>query len=145
MPISGQTVGRDISLRINTPNGQLTISSNFITSFDAKPLARLEKYLPISGIINPLVFHEGWEVSLEIGRTDNTLDEFWALLESDYFNGVDVPGGTITETIQEADGSISQYIFSNVQLKLDDAGTFKGNDYVTQRLSGYAARRQKQA
>lgn len=142
MPIGGQTVGRDVSFQINTPNGQIKIPANFITSFDSKPLARLEKYLPASGIINPLVFHEGWQVDIVIARTDDTLDQYWALLESEYFNGIDVPGGTIYETITESSGNVSQWVYTNVQLKLDDAGMFKGNDYVSQSLSGYAARRE---
>lgn len=142
MPIGGQTVGRDVSFQINTPNGQLTLPANFITSFDAKPLARLEKYLGVTGIINPLVFHEGWQVDISIARTGPALDQFWAVLESEYFNGIDVLGGTIYETIQESSGT-TQWVFSNVQLKLEDAGTYKGNDYITQTLSGYASRRQQ--
>jgi len=143
MPIGGQTVGRDVSFQINTPNGQLTLPANFITSFNSKPLARLEKYLGLTGIINPLVFHEGWQIDLAVARTSAAIDDFWAVLESEYFNGIDILGGTIYETINESGSSVSQFVYSNVQLKLDDAGTYKGNDYVTQNLSGYCSRRQK--
>jgi len=142
MPISGQTVGRDVSWVINTAEGQLKLSQNFIIDFEAMPEAKLDKFLPVSGIINPLVYHEGYSVKMSVARTDNTLDNFWAALEAAYFAGVDVPAGTIYETIVENNGSVSQYAYLNVQLKIDTFGERKGNDYITVKFSGFAARRE---
>ena len=142
MPISGQTVGRDVAWIINTAEGQLTLSQNFITDFEAMPDARIEKYLPVSGIINPLVFHEGYSLKISIARTDSTIDSFWALLEAAYYAGVNVPASTIFETIAENDGSVSQYQYLNVQLKVDTFGERTGNNYITMKMSGYGARRE---
>ncbi|MFD2271412.1 hypothetical protein ACFS07_10430 [Undibacterium arcticum] len=49
---------------------------------------------------------------------------------------------TITETIQEVSGSISQYRYLQVLLTLEDAGNYKGDDSVHQKgaLRGRAPR-----
>ena len=45
------------------------------------------------------------------------------------------------ETIQEKDGSVSQYRYENVVLKLDGAGDYKGDSFVQLGLTGMASRR----
>ncbi|MFD2271836.1 hypothetical protein ACFS07_13390 [Undibacterium arcticum] len=50
---------------------------------------------------------------------------------------------TITETIQEVSGSISQYRYLQVLLTLEDAGNYKGDDSVHQKMRFVAARRVK--
>jgi hypothetical protein len=143
MPVSGLTVGRDLSLQINTGTTTLNLTSNDITSFDSQPMAKMDDYTPISGIIDPLLFPLGWKINMEVARTGPSVDEWWAQLEALYFNGGNIPSGTIYETITEKDGTTTQWIYTNVQLKLEDAGMFKGNDYVTQKLTGQAARKQQ--
>ncbi len=140
MPIGGQTIGRDISIHLSTPQGNLVLPPDFITSFEVKPAAKMIKYLPLTGIINPLVFHEGLDMEIEIARTSSALDDYWILNEAAYFNGVNLPASTIYYTIQEANLSISQYIITNVQFKLETLGMFKGNDYISQKLTAYGAR-----
>lgn len=145
MPISGQNVGRDYSYQINTAQGQLVISSNFIQSVNISPDARITKFMPISGLINPLTFHEGHMIKMEIARTDNTIDNYWAVAEAAYYAGIDLPAGSILETITEVNGTISQYILRQVQLKVDDFGEIKGNEIVVIKMSGYGSRREQLA
>lgn len=143
MPISGQTIGRDVSLQFHTPQGILAIPANFITSFDAKPDSPITKYKPLTGIINPLVFHEGWNLEVEIARISPLLDSYWALAESAYYAGVDLPGSTVNQTIQETDGSVTQWAYLNVQFTITDMGMWKGNEFISQKMSGFAARRER--
>lgn len=144
MPNGGLNVGRDITLSIVTQDGPLVIPPNFITKFEAKDDAEIKKYLPITGIVTPVVFHMGWSGTIEVTRHDDSIDAYWALLEADYFNGVNIQGSTITETIEEASGSVTQYIYSNVAFKLETPGTWAGNEFVTQTLAFMAARKQRQ-
>lgn len=137
------TIARDVSWVINTAQGTLTISADFITSFEAKPDAKVDKHLGVSGIITPFTTHGGHSIDMEITRTSDQLETYWAIAEAAYYAGEDVPGGTIYETITEANGSVSQHIFTNVQLKVDTFGVKKGNELVSQKLSGFATRFEK--
>ncbi len=142
MPISGQNVGIDYSYQINTPQGQLVVSSNFIQSVNISPEARITKFMPISGLINPLTFHEGHMIKMEIARTGPLIDNYWAVAEASYYAGIDLPAGSIVETITEVDGTLSQYILRTVQLKVDDFGEIRGNEIVIIKMSGYGSRRE---
>ena len=143
MSAGGMTIARDVSWVINTAQGQLTISADFITNFEAKPDAKVGKNLGVSGIITPYPVHEGHSIEMEITRTNDLLETYWALSEAAFYAGVDVPGGTIYETITEVDGSVSQHVYTNVQLKVDTFGMKKGNELVSQKLSGFATRFEK--
>lgn len=143
MSAGGMTIARDVSWVINTAQGELVLSSNFITNFEAKPDAKVGKNLGVSGIITPYVVHEGHAIDMEVTRTDDELETYWALSEAAFYAGVDVPGGTIYETITEVDGSVSQHVYTNVQLKVDTFGMKKGNELVSQKLSGFATRFEK--
>ncbi len=63
----------------------------------------------IDGIVDFLELPQGWEGSIEVERADNTLDDYFAALEANYYSGKNITTATITETIQEPNGSISQY------------------------------------
>ena len=76
-----------------------------------------------------------------IGETG--LDDYWSQLEAAYYNGSNELPVTITETIQEVNGSISQYRYLQVLLTIEDAGMFKGDASVHQKVRFVAARRVK--
>ena len=141
MPVNGFTIGRDVSLVVNMPSGIQRFS--LITNFDSKPVTSDIKVKGLDGVTRHGLFHEGWTGSFDIERQDDGVDSFWAQLEDDYHAGLDLQASTISETISEADGSISSYRYDGVIFKLDDAGAKKGNDTVKQKLSFLASRRIK--
>ena len=107
MPTLGYTIGRDIAVDINTPTGKLRIPK--IMSFDSKPQVSTHKITPLNGITDELQIPVGWNGTITAERMDATLDDFWAKWEDNYYNGIDQPRGTITETITESNGTISVY------------------------------------
>jgi hypothetical protein len=141
MPLNGYTVGRDLSLDIVGPTGPIRF--NQITEFKAKPDITDQKIKGLDGITRHLRFPDGWSGSFSIERQDSALDDYWAQLEANYYAGINEQSLTITETITEVNGSVSQYRFQEVLLKLDDAGDYKGDASVKQMLSFVAARRIK--
>lgn len=64
-------------------------------------------------------------------------------LEANYYAGINEQPATITETITEVNGQVTQYRYLNVLFKLDDAGSKAGDQTVKQKLSFVAARRTK--
>ena len=141
MPVNGFSIGRDCSLTVNTPNGVKRFS--LITGFGSKPSISDAKVKGLDGIVRHVIFHDGWQGQFDLERQDDELDEYWAQLESDYYAGIAQGAATITETITEVDGSISQFRYDGVVFKLEDAGEWKGDSTVKQKLSFQATRRIK--
>jgi hypothetical protein len=141
MPINGFTVGRDLTLVINAPSGVLRVS--LLTEFDAKPTVTDAKVIGLDGIVRHQIFHNGWQGTVSVERQDSTIDDYWAQLEDDYYNGLVQGACAISETISEPDGSVSQYRYEGVVLKLTDKGNFKGDATVKQKLDFLASRRKK--
>jgi hypothetical protein len=141
MPLNGFTVGRDLALNVQTPNGALSLTG--LTKFTAKPDNKDQKLTLMSGRTVHLVFPDGWSGSFEVERIDSTFDDFFAAQEANYYAGLDLLPSTITETITEASGAVSQYQFVGVIFKLDDAGDWAGDATVKQKLSFVAEQRIK--
>jgi hypothetical protein len=143
MPLNGFSVGRDIATNIQTPTGSLNLS--LITKFSAKPETTDKKIKGIDGRTRHLIFPDGWTGSFEVERQDSTVDDFFAAQEASYFAGQNLLPSTITETITEVSGATTQYQFTGVILKLDDAGDWAGDDSVKQKITFMAETRIKLA
>ena len=143
MPASnGFTVGRDVSLDLYTSRGPLPLPPT-VTSFDSKQATKSIDSVGLDGTNRFAELPAGWDGSIGIDRSDDTIDAFFAQMEDDYYAGVVVPLGTITETIEESNGSISQYRYTGVVFKFDNAGNKSGDNKVAQTLSWKASRRLK--
>jgi hypothetical protein len=141
MPINGFSVGRDITLDVITPAGLLPVG--LITQFTSKPEITDEKVKGLDGITRHVRFPDGWSGSFELKRQDNQLDHYFAQLEDDYYAGMNEQPCTITETLVEPNGALSQYRYEGVLLKLDEAGDWEGDKTVKQKLSFVASRRRR--
>jgi hypothetical protein len=143
MPINGFSVGRDVSLDIVGPAGPVRF--NLITKFTSKQDVKDNRVKGIDGITRPVRFFDGWTGGFDIERQDSTVDDYFSQLEANYYAGLNEASVTITETITEVSGAITQYRYVGVLLKLDDAGDYAGDSTVKQKISFVASRRLKVA
>lgn len=143
MPLNGYSVGRDVSLDIVTPNGVLRVSR--VTKFTSKQETTEQKVKRMDGITDPVRFFDGWSGSMDVERQDSTLDDYFALLEANYYAGFNEPPCSITETITEVSGSVTQYRYLGVLFRFDDAGDRSGDSTIKQKISFMAQRRMKVA
>lgn len=141
MPINNFSVGRDITLTIVTPSGPLNL--NLITGFQSAPEMAEVKVKGLDGITRHARFWDGWRGSFSVERSDSKVDDYFALLEANYYAGLNEQPATITETITEVSGAVTQWRYLNVLMKLDDAGSWAGDQTVKQKLSFVSAQRQK--
>jgi hypothetical protein len=141
MPLNGFSVGRDVALDIITPTGPIRLS--LITKFKSKMDITDKKIKGLDGITKHLRFPDGWSGDFEIERQDSTADDYFSQIEDNYYQGLNEQAGTITETISEPNGSITQYRYVNVLLKYEDAGEWASDAPVKQKISFMAARRLK--
>lgn len=143
MPVNGFSVGRDLSVSIMTPAGALR--PDLITAFSAKPDTVEIKTKGLDGVTRHLRFPDGWSGSMMVDRKNGVLDSYFADVEANYYAGLDEKASQITQTIAEADGSVSQYRFVGVLLTLTDGGEWAGAKQVSQSVSFVAERRVKVA
>ena len=139
MPVNGFSVGKDVTLVLVTQSGPLPF--NRLTEFAAKMDTVDLKSKGIDGITKHLMFPDGWAGSFMLDRTDPTIDSYFAQYEANYYAGIDRRPASITEIISEPDGSITQWRYLNVFLKYDDAGPWKGDTQVKQKISFVAQTR----
>lgn len=141
MPINGYSVGRDWTLVIQTANGPLQL--NKITSFKKKQDVTDVRVKRIDGITDHVRFPDGWSGSFDIERQDAAVDNYFAQLEANYYAGINEQACQIYETIQEANGAVSQFRLDGVLLTLADAGNVAGDATIKQSLNFVASRRIK--
>lgn len=142
-PLNGFSVGRDISLTITTSGGQQRFG--LLTSFKSKQDRTEQKIKGLDGKTRHVRFPDGWSGSFMYDRRNGNLENYIAQQESNYYAGVNEDGATITATIQEPNGSVSQFKYVGVLLSLDDAGEWKGDSTIKQSLSFVASERKKTA
>ncbi len=140
MPFNGYNTGKDVSIQLFGNSGVIT-SFSMRTRFTSKQMTQRIRIRRFDAGIDYLELPDGWEGGFDYTRQTPELDNYFAQLEADYYNGVDIQPAQITETIQEVGGVISQYRYTGVMFKLDDAGDKVGDDVVKQKLSFVASRR----
>ena len=142
MSMSGFNTGRDITLNIVGYLGSIA-SFALLTGFQRRQETVSIKIKGIDGQVRHLEIPDGWTGTLSFEKQDDSIDSYFAGLEAAYYGGSDIQAATITETIQNPDGSVAQYRYTNVQLKIDDAGDWQGDQTVKMRLGWAASQRIK--
>src|SRR5258707_6501904 len=97
----------------------------------------------LDGVVRYLEIPDGWDGTFTYTKQDDLIDAYFAGLEAAYYNGVNIPASSITETITNPDGSTSQYRYTGVMMKYDDAGAWSGDRDVILKISWCASRRIK--
>lgn len=142
MSASGQfNVGKDVSLDIIGPSGPLRF--NIITAFDSKPVYKSLDSKGLDGVDRYDDLPAGWTGTLSLDRADSTVDDFFAQKEANFYSGLSSNLVTITETITEISGAVSQYRYTGVALTLQDAGKKSADAKVVITIGFRANRRLK--
>lgn len=139
MPLNGLISG--IQSKISFIDADGVQNFTVLESFSAKEDATVSKYIAMDGTVRHEKFHSGWSGTCMFERNDNFLDRYIAAQESAYYLGLNQLPLTITQTITENNGDVTQYQYINAVLVLDDAGTYTGTDIAKQSVSYQASRR----
>jgi hypothetical protein len=128
--------------RIDIVANGAVLASQQITMFEAKQEVISLTHRPLNGPTRRKKLPDGWNFSYDIDRLGPQFDDFFAGQEEVYWNGGVEAQVFITQTIAEQDGSVSQYRFEGICQEFD-AGSYKQDDTVKQKVSGYASRRRR--
>ncbi len=145
MPTEDFSTGLDVALDIYDPVDNSISRIGGITRFRATPMTGDLESHTIDGEDRFGTTYRGWEMEIGYDRFDGLVDAYFAERERRYRAGLALQTVTVTQTIAERDGSVSQYRFERVTLKQTDTGDWNREDKVSGSLTGRAGRRVKVA
>jgi hypothetical protein len=135
------SIGRDTQLVVMGPNGRVDLSH--VTGFESRQITSPVRVSRLDGTQLAAELPKGWEGTFEVERGTSALDDFVSTVEQNYYTGIAPTPGTMYQYITEVDGSVSTYQFDGVVFKLTNAGAWKGDSSVKQRLEFYATRKRR--
>jgi hypothetical protein len=141
MSLTMFSVGRDTQLVVIGSTGRVDLTH--VTSFESRQITHSVRVDRLDGTRMGTELPKGWEGSFDIERGSSTVDDFIAAAEQQYFNGNTVNPGTMYQYVTETDGSTSTYQYDNVAFRLVNAGIWKGDSSVKQKLEFFAVRRRR--
>jgi hypothetical protein len=141
MSISIFSVGRDTQLVVIGPAGRVDLSH--VTGFESRQITQSVRVSRLDGSHLGAEIPKGWEGNFEIERGDSVVEDFIASMEQSYFNGIIGSTGSMYQYVTEVDGSISSYQFDAVVFRLVNAGQWRGDLAVKQKLEFFASRRRR--
>jgi hypothetical protein len=141
MALTDFSIGRDTQLVVMGPSGRLDISH--VTGFESQQVTAPIRVARIDGTQLGAELPKGWEGSFEVERGTSALDDFIAAIEQNFYNGSSTQSGSMYQYITESDSSTSTYQFDGVVFKLANAGMWKGDSSVRQKLEFFATRKRR--
>lgn len=139
--INGFSVGKDLSIQVVTSSGTvLAIAGETAAEFRAMYNERNSHGL--DGINRFIPIPAGWEGTIELDRRDPGVEDFYAAQETGYYQGQGIAASTITQNITNPDGSMTSWQYTGVMFTFREAGNWRGDDKVTQRMDFKASQRQ---
>jgi hypothetical protein len=141
MSLSLFSVGRDTQLVVVGPTGRVDLTH--VTSFESRQITQSVRVDRLDGTQMGTELPKGWEGSFELDRGSSTVDDFIAAAEQQYFIGNNITPGTMYQYVTETDGSTSTYQYDSVIFRLSNAGVWKGDSSVRQKLEFFAVRRRR--
>lgn len=140
MPANGYNTGRDISLDIVDPT-QGPLSFDITTSWNAEPQYTELESIDINGNVLFADLPKGHNGKFTLDRGSAEVDAYFAANEATYFGGKVVSYVQITETITNPDGSVSVFRYTQVAMRLTNAGKWAGESKVEMEIACRASRR----
>jgi hypothetical protein len=141
MAISAFSVGIDTQLVVIGPSGRIDLAH--VTGFDSRQITHSIRVNRLDGSQMGMEVPKGWEGSFELDRGDSTVEDFIASMEQDYYNGVMDALSSMYQYVSEVDGSTSTYQYDSVVFHLSNAGQWRGDVAVRQKLEFFASRRMR--
>jgi len=141
MSLTAFSIGKDTQLVVMGPNGRVDLSH--VTAFESRQLTQSVRVSRIDGVQLGAELPRGWEGSFEIERGNSVLDDFMSASEQQHFDGQLSPPATMYQYVTETDGSVSTYQYDGAVFRFANAGIWKGDAAVKQKLEFFASRRRR--
>jgi len=135
------SVGRDCQLVVIGPAGRVDLTH--VTGFESRQMTHPVRIDRMDGATLAAELPKGWEGSFELERGNAAVDDFIAAAEAQFFAHGHVQPGSLYQYVTETDGSTSTYQYDGVVFRLANAGAWRGDAAVKQKLEFFASRRKR--
>jgi hypothetical protein len=133
------SLGRDCQLVVIGPAGRVDLS--YVTAFQSSQVTQPVRVDRLDGVQMATELPKGWEGSFEVERGSSAVDDFISAAEVAYRTSGALPYGQVYQYITEPDGSVSTFQYTGVVFRLINAGVWRGDGAVKQKLEFFAAAR----
>jgi hypothetical protein len=133
------STGRDVSIILVGPFGRVDLAN--VISFTARQETAMIKVDRLDGVQLLAELPKGWSGTIEVERGNAAIDVFFGLMEAAWIDGGTYTVSTLFQYVRDTNSVLNTYAYDNVGLKLDDAGDYKPDAAVRQRISWSANRR----
>jgi len=123
------------------PFGRVDLT--YVTAFESRQITAPVRIDRIDGVQMAAELPKGWDGYFELERGSSAADDFIAVMEVAFLAGSAVPSGTLYQYVAETDGSTSTYQYDGVVFKLAQAGAWRGDQSVKQKLEFFASTRRR--
>ena len=141
MSLTAFSIGRDTQLVVMGPMGRVDLSH--VIGFESHQVTQPVRVNRIDGTQIGAELPRGWEGSFEVERGNSVLEDFISAMEQRHFDGQPPVASTLYQYVTETDGSTSTYQYDGVVFRLANAGIWKGDASVKQKLEFFATRRRR--
>lgn len=145
MAAAGYSVGRDLTMVVVNQVTGAAVKWATLCKADFRQMTKQLEWKPLNGNIAFADLPGGWEVNLELDRSDGSVQDYFVLDENNYLSGGTTTTFYLQETITNPDGSVSQYRYINGAMKLSNAGSFAMDDKVSLKVDARFGRCMKVA
>lgn len=135
------STGFDCQVVLIGPKGRVDLS--LVTGFSANQTVKTIRVDPLNA--PPIEAHlpSGWTGEFMLERNSSAADDFFSNLEQDYWAGRSIGFSTLYQYVQEKDESTSTYQYDQVAIHLSDAGSWKAEGSVSQKITFFASTRKR--
>jgi len=141
MALNVFSIGRDTQVVVIVSGNRIDLEH--VTGFEARQLTSSVRISRLDGNQMGAELPKGWEGQFEVERGNTAVDDLIATAEQTFYNGEQPALGTLYQYVTEPDGSTTTFQFDSVVFKLPNAGQWKGDASVKQRLEFFSARRRR--
>lgn len=125
------TIGREVTVEIVTPEGNLVIPPDAITAFTFRSNTNDLERRPLNRPRQRDRHPDGYEGSFSIDRTGPEVERWWAQVEADFNRGLRQQRGIILDSTREIDGSVTEFRFEECVFTLTEFGERTANGYIS--------------
>jgi hypothetical protein len=142
MPVNGMTVGTDYSISYyDTASGTL-IDLGDVQNVKISAMKHDLKSMPYNKLPRYGFVPDGFKIDFTITRTGSVLEDLMVDFSNKFNGGQVVGAGYLNESVNNADGTVRRYQYTNFVVFLTDHGQISRDKPVTLTLEGMASDKQ---
>ena len=132
-------VGTDYSLAYFDGNTGIIVDLGDVQSVRIVALKHELKSMPYNTVPRYGYVPDGFRIDFSIVRTAALMEDLMVTFSKNFNQGSVIQPGYLNESINNPDGSVSRYQYTNFVIFLDDHGDVSREKPVMQRLTGMAS------